>query len=76
METGDLYSQHANGIMELGQGELSVVDQLIVKGVINDSFSLCYVGMDIVGGAMVLGGVTPPIGMVFTISYPVRGESF
>lgn len=72
VETGDLYSQHADGIMGLGRGDLSVVDQLVDRGVISDSFSLCYGGMDIGGGAMVLGGFSPPAGMVFTNSDPVR----
>ncbi|KAL6513347.1 hypothetical protein OROGR_020833 [Orobanche gracilis] len=72
METGDLYSQHADGIMGLGRGDLSIVDQLVDKGVINDSFSLCYGGMDVGGGAMVLGRISPPADMVFTHSDPVR----
>lgn len=71
-ETGDLYSQRADGIMGLGRGDLSIVDQLVEKGLISDSFSLCYGGMDIGGGAMVLGGISPPIDMVFTQSDPVR----
>lgn len=71
-ETGDLYSQHADGIMGLGRGELSVVDQLVDSGVISDSFSLCYGGMDIGGGAMVLGAISPPSDMVFTHSDPSR----
>ncbi|XVF17578.1 hypothetical protein REPUB_Repub10bG0135600 [Reevesia pubescens] len=71
-ETGDLYSQNADGIMGLGRGDLSIVDQLVEKGVISDSFSLCYGGMDIGGGAMVLGGISAPSDMVFTDSDPVR----
>ncbi|XP_031388663.1 aspartic proteinase-like protein 2 isoform X1 [Punica granatum] len=73
VETGDLYSQHADGIMGLGQGDLSIVDQLVGKGVISDSFSLCYGGMEIGGGAMVLGGISPPSDMVF--SYSDAGRS-
>ncbi|KAH7850984.1 hypothetical protein Vadar_005569 [Vaccinium darrowii] len=76
VETGDLYSQHADGIMGLGRGDLSVVDQLVDRGVISDSFSLCYGGMDIGGGAMVLGGFSPPAGMVFTNSDPVRSPYY
>ncbi|KAJ0098007.1 hypothetical protein Patl1_28585 [Pistacia atlantica] len=72
VETGDLYTQHADGIMGLGRGDLSVVDQLVEKGVISDSFSLCYGGMDIGGGAMVLGDISPPANMVFAHSDPVR----
>lgn len=72
VETGDLYSQHADGIMGLGRGDLSIVDQLVNKNVISDSFSLCYGGMDFGGGAMVLGGISPPSDMVFAHSDPVR----
>ncbi|MBA0643383.1 hypothetical protein Goklo_027681 [Gossypium klotzschianum] len=75
-ETGDLYSQRADGIMGLGRGDLSVVDQLVEKGVISDSFSLCYGGMDIGGGAMVLGGIYAPSDMVFTHSDPVRSPYY
>lgn len=71
-ETGDLYGQHADGIMGLGRGDLSIVDQLVEKNVISDSFSLCYGGMDIGGGAMVLGGISPPSDMIFTHSDPGR----
>ncbi|CAK7337764.1 unnamed protein product [Dovyalis caffra] len=76
METGDLYSQHADGIMGLGRGDLSIVDQLVDKGVINDSFSLCYGGMDIGGGAMVFGDISPPSDMVFSQSDPVRSPYY
>lgn len=72
METGDLYTQHADGIMGLGRGDLSVVDQLVDKGVISDSFSLCYGGMDIGGGAMVLGGISHPSSMVLAHSDAAR----
>ncbi|GMI98030.1 hypothetical protein like AT5G43100 [Hibiscus trionum] len=75
-ETGDLFSQHADGIMGLGRGDLSVVDQLVEKGVISDSFSLCYGGMDIGGGAMVLGGISAPSDMVFSSSDPVRSPYY
>uniref|UniRef100_A0A2N9FF27 Peptidase A1 domain-containing protein n=1 Tax=Fagus sylvatica TaxID=28930 RepID=A0A2N9FF27_FAGSY len=75
-ETGDLYSQRADGIMGLGRGVYSIVDQLVDKGVISDSFSLCYGGMDIGGGAMVLGGISPPIDMVFSHSDPVRSPYY
>ncbi|CAA3021514.1 aspartic ase 2 isoform X1 [Olea europaea subsp. europaea] len=76
METGDLYSQHADGIMGLGHGDLSIVDQLVDKGVISDSFSLCYGGMDVGGGAMVLGGIIPPSDMVFARSDPDRSPYY
>ncbi|XLR50388.1 hypothetical protein HN51_001067 [Arachis hypogaea] len=76
VETGDLYSQHADGIMGLGRGDLSIMDQLVDKNVISDSFSLCYGGMDVGGGAMVLGGISPPSGMVFANSDPVRSPYY
>ncbi|XP_061341213.1 aspartic proteinase 36-like isoform X2 [Gastrolobium bilobum] len=76
VETGDLYSQHADGIMGLGRGDLSMMDHLVDKKVISDSFSLCYGGMDVGGGAMVLGGLTPPADMVFTHSDPVRSPYY
>ncbi|XP_010549260.1 PREDICTED: aspartic proteinase-like protein 2 [Tarenaya hassleriana] len=75
-ETGDLFSQRADGIMGLGRGKLSIVDQLVDKGVIEDSFSLCYGGMEVGGGAMVLGKVTPPADMVFSASDPFRSPYY
>lgn len=71
-ETGDLFSQHADGIMGLGRGSLSVVDQLVNKHLIGDSFSLCFGGMDVGGGAMVLGGISPPSSVVYAYSDPGR----
>jgi len=71
-ETGDLFSQRADGIMGLGRGDLSIMDQLVDKKVISNSFSLCYGGMDVGGGAMILGGISPPEDMVFTHSDPDR----
>ena len=76
METGDLYSQRADGIMGLGRGRLSIMDQLVDKDVIGDSFSLCYGGMDVGGGAMVLGKITPPPDMIFSHSDPFRRYTF
>ncbi|KAE8653950.1 putative pumilio-like protein 7 [Hibiscus syriacus] len=75
-ETGDLYSQRADGIMGLGRGLLSIMDQLVDKNVIGDSFSLCYGGMDVGGGAMVLGNITPPPQMVFSHSDPFRSPYY
>ncbi|KNA19374.1 hypothetical protein SOVF_062200 [Spinacia oleracea] len=75
-ETGDLYSQHADGIMGLGRGELSIVDQLVDKRVVGDSFSLCYGGMGIGGGAMILGSISPPSDMVFSHSDPDRSPYY
>ncbi|RWW04072.1 hypothetical protein BHE74_00023820, partial [Ensete ventricosum] len=74
-ETGNLFNQHADGIIGLGRGELSIMDQLVDKGVITDSFSLCYGGMDVDGGAMVLGEITPPLDMLFSQSDPIRRYS-
>lgn len=71
-ETGDIYSQRADGIMGLGRNDLSIVDQLVDRGVINDSFSLCYGGLDTSGGAMVLGQISTPSDMVFSKSDPTR----
>ncbi|KAK7263218.1 hypothetical protein RJT34_30805 [Clitoria ternatea] len=76
VETGDLFSQHADGIMGLGRGDLSIMDQLADKNVISDSFSLCYGGMDVGGGAMVLGGISPPSDMIFANSDPVRSPYY
>ncbi|KAK4262362.1 hypothetical protein QN277_027932 [Acacia crassicarpa] len=76
LETGDIYSQHADGIMGLGSGDPSIVDQLVEKNAISDSFSLCYGGMDFGGGAMVLGGISPPSDMVFAYSDPVRSPYY
>ncbi|KAL1207891.1 Aspartic proteinase 39 [Cardamine amara subsp. amara] len=75
-ETGDLFSQRADGIMGLGRGKLSIVDQLVDKGVIEDSFSLCYGGMEVGGGAMVLGKISTPTGMVFAHSDPFRSPYY
>ncbi|KAL9245822.1 hypothetical protein vseg_019427 [Gypsophila vaccaria] len=75
-ETGDLYSQHADGIMGLGRGDLSIVDQLVEKGVISNSFSLCYGGMEVGGGAMVLGQISHPSDMVFSQSDPDRSQYY
>ncbi len=71
-ETGDLYSQRADGIMGLGRGPLSLVDQLVGSGAMADSFSLCYGGMEDGGGAMILGAIPPLPDMVFTPSDPTR----
>ncbi|KAL5993869.1 hypothetical protein ACLOJK_038226 [Asimina triloba] len=75
-ETGDLFSQHADGIMGLGRGHPSIMDQLVGKGVISDSFSLCYGGMGTGGGAMVLGGISSPADMAFSHSDPTRSPYY
>ncbi|KAL8240626.1 hypothetical protein R6Q59_013981 [Mikania micrantha] len=76
LESGNIYTQRADGIMGLGRGDLSLVDQLVDRGVISDSFSLCYGGMDVGGGAMVLGGISPPSGMVYAYSDPIRSPFY
>ncbi|CAN6682545.1 unnamed protein product [Malus baccata var. baccata] len=76
VETGDLYSQRADVIIGLGRGQLSVMDQLVDKGVISDSFSLCYGGMGVGGGAMVLGGMKSPPDMVFAHSDRFRSPYY
>jgi len=75
-ETGDLYSQRADGIMGLGRGPLSLVDQLVGSGAMADSFSLCYGGMEDGGGAMILGAIPPLPDMVFTPSDPTRSNYY
>lgn len=67
-ETGDIYEQRADGIMGLGRGSLSIIDQLVALNVMTASFSLCYGGMDEGGGAMIMGAVPSPSDMVFTHS--------
>ncbi|KAL2892598.1 Aspartyl protease family protein 1, partial [Bienertia sinuspersici] len=63
-ESGGLYSQVADGIMGLGRGAISY------------SFSLCYGGMVIAGGAMILGSISPPSDMVFSHSDPDRSPYY
>ena len=71
-ETGDLFSQKADGIVGLGQGPLSIVNQLAEARAVEPVFSLCYGGMDAGGGAMVLGETHTPEGMQFTPLDPKR----
>ncbi|ESQ54110.1 hypothetical protein EUTSA_v10026304mg [Eutrema salsugineum] len=67
-------SQLPNAHMKLYDDLLTngIVDQLVDKGVIEDYFSLCYGGMEVGGGAMVLGKISPPAGMVFSRWDPFR----
>ncbi|KAJ7515303.1 hypothetical protein O6H91_22G009900 [Diphasiastrum complanatum] len=76
IETGDLFYQDADGIMGLGRGPLSIVDQLVEHKAMSNSFSLCYGGMDEGGGAMILGAIPPPPEMVFTASEPHRSPYY
>lgn len=64
-ETGDLYSQRADGIIGMGKGQLSIMNQLVGSGATENQFSLCYGGMARGGGAMILGAVPPPPPMQF-----------
>ncbi|CAI5980410.1 unnamed protein product [Closterium sp. NIES-64] len=67
-ETGDIYTQKADGIMGMGRGELGIVSQLSVGAgkVMDEQFSLCYGGSEGGGGAMIMGAIQPPAGMKFT----------
>ncbi|GJP48118.1 hypothetical protein CLOM_g7396 [Closterium sp. NIES-68] len=67
-ETGDIYTQKADGIMGMGRGELGIVSQLSTGAgkVMEEQFSLCYGGSDGGGGAMIMGAIEPPAGMKFT----------
>ncbi|KAH7283587.1 hypothetical protein KP509_34G014900 [Ceratopteris richardii] len=67
-ESGDIHDQRADGIMGLGRGAYSIVDQLINSNAMTASFSLCYGGMGQGGGAMVMGAIPNPPQMVFTKS--------
>ncbi|CAM6082211.1 unnamed protein product [Calypogeia fissa] len=75
-ETGDLFYQRADGIMGLGRGQLSIVDQLVKESDMSDTFSLCYGGMDQQGGNMIMGDFPSPPGMVFTASDPRRSPYY
>eukprot|EP00271_Cylindrocystis_brebissonii_P006838 TRINITY_DN19687_c0_g1_i2.p1 TRINITY_DN19687_c0_g1~~TRINITY_DN19687_c0_g1_i2.p1 ORF type:complete len:524 (-),score=110.06 TRINITY_DN19687_c0_g1_i2:317-1888(-) len=70
-ETGDLYSQKADGIIGLGRGPLSIINQLVLEGATEDVFSLCYGGMEHEGGSMIIGKAEMPTGMEYTaFSHP------
>lgn len=71
-ETGDLYTQKADGILGMGKGPLGIVDQLSQLKVMDEVFSLCYGGADTGGGAMMLGSVDLPAGMVYSNFNPAR----
>ncbi|MCO5593674.1 hypothetical protein L7F22_047690 [Adiantum nelumboides] len=67
-ESGDIFEQKADGIMGLGRGPLSIVDQLVNHNSVTEAFSLCYGGMNEGGGAMIMGAIPSPPQMVFTES--------
>lgn len=58
LETGEIFSQEADGIMGLGNSEVSVINQLAGAGAIEDVFSLCFGGVE-GNGALMLGDVPP-----------------
>ncbi|GAQ80451.1 Eukaryotic aspartyl protease family protein [Klebsormidium nitens] len=75
IETGDLYTQQADGITGLGRGHFSIVTQMANQGAMEDVFSLCYGGMEKGNGMMVLGADQPPPDMKFTPFDPARERS-
>ena len=61
-ETGDIYSQNADGIMGIGRGAVSLPSQLAAQGVMADVFALCYGDFN-GGGLLVLGDIRAPDGV-------------
>ncbi|KAL3138709.1 hypothetical protein ABBQ32_006464 [Trebouxia sp. C0010 RCD-2024] len=57
-ETGEIFSQEADGIMGLGNSPVSVMNQLARAGTIEDVFSICFGGVE-GNGALMLGDVSP-----------------
>lgn len=55
-ETGEIYNQIADGLMGLGNSEISVVNQLVAGGLVDDTFSLCFGSVE-GDGALLLGDV-------------------
>eukprot|EP00898_Chlorokybus_atmophyticus_P008171 jgi/Chlat1/8355/Chrsp80S07792 len=68
-ETGDIHDQLADGIMGLGVGDISVVNQLREAGVMEDVFSLCYGGFE--GGGAIIFGDDLPVGTSDVIYTPL-----
>jgi len=64
-ETGDIYTQNADGIMGIGRGAISIPAQLAAQGAMADVFALCYGDFD-GGGSLVLGDVVPPDTIQYT----------
>uniref|UniRef100_A0A7I4ELK1 Peptidase A1 domain-containing protein n=1 Tax=Physcomitrium patens TaxID=3218 RepID=A0A7I4ELK1_PHYPA len=60
-ESGNLYSQLADGIMGLARGSFAILN---AQGAIASAFSLCYGGMDEEGGTVILGAILPSYGMI------------
>lgn len=58
-ETGEIYNQAADGILGLGNSPVSIINQLAEAGVIEDTFALCFGGVQ-GGGALLLGDVPLP----------------
>lgn len=74
-ETGDLYTQKADGIIGLGRGPLGIMDQLVAQGALADAFSLCYGGWEKGGGAAIFGNATLPASMRYTPLVPLANGS-
>ncbi|CAK0779405.1 hypothetical protein CVIRNUC_004765 [Coccomyxa viridis] len=55
-ETGEIFNQEADGILGLGNSEVSMVNQLAGRGVIDNVFSLCFGSVE-GDGALMLGDV-------------------
>lgn len=53
-ESGEIYKQQADGLFGLGNSDSSLVKQLAMAGVIEDTFSLCF-GVVQGDGALLLG---------------------
>ncbi|KAK9843713.1 hypothetical protein WJX81_003429 [Elliptochloris bilobata] len=53
-ETGEIYNQEADGILGLGNSEVSLVNQLASNGNIDDVFALCFGSVE-GDGALMLG---------------------
>eukprot|EP00890_Picochlorum_soloecismus_P005382 jgi/Picsp_1/5845/NSC_03204-R1_pepsin-type aspartyl protease len=53
-ETGEIFKQRADGLFGLGNSDVSVVNQLVKTGEIDDTFSLCF-GLVEGDGVLLLG---------------------
>mmetsp|Transcript_3533 Transcript_3533/g.7973 ORF Transcript_3533/g.7973 Transcript_3533/m.7973 type:complete len:539 (+) Transcript_3533:263-1879(+) len=53
-ETGQIYSQQADGVVGFGNNPSSIVNQLVLQGAMPNTFSLCVGGLG-GGGAIFLG---------------------
>ena len=53
-ETGEIFKQRADGLFGLGNSDVSIVNQLVKTGEIDDTFSLCF-GLVEGDGVLLLG---------------------